>query len=96
MSEIEGLRKLADEILTLLERKEQDYGTCWRTFGIDGIYAEIGKKFSRIWVNKDKDQRDVNFESLRDTMIDMIAYCLFAIRLIDDNDIDDKIKKILK
>ena len=95
MDEIKGFEKILKEVLELKKKKAGDYGNCWRIFGVQGIYSEIGKKFSRLWLNKDKPKDKINFESIRDTAIDAIVYHAMLIQLLDENDIEDKILKLL-
>lgn len=94
--EINGFKIIMDEIFELKRKKAMDYGQTWRAFGLAGIYPLIGKKFGRIWLNKDKSETDLNFESMRDSLIDMVVYCVMCIQLMDERDTEDKIKKILE
>ena len=94
MNEIEQFNKILSEIAELKEKKSADYKSTWRVFGIQGLYAEIGKKFARIWVNKNK-KENLNYESLRDTLIDLVVYCVMTIQLLDDKDTEDKVEKLL-
>jgi len=92
--EIDGFVKICNEIIELKKKKANDYGNSWRAFGIKGLYYQLGRKFARIWLNKDNS----NFknESLRDSLIDNAVYSLMAIQLLDENDTEDKIDEILK
>lgn len=95
MDEIKGFEKILKEILELKKKKSEDYGMTWRAFGLDGIWPMIGKKFARIWMNKNKPKEKLNFESMEDTLIDMVVYCVMALQLIKEKDTEDKISKLL-
>ena len=94
--EIEGFKKICQEMINLKARKSGDYGQTWRIFGLNGTYAEIGRKFSRLWINKNKPKEEINNEMLRDTLIDLAVYAIMSVQLIDDNDTGDKIEQLLK
>ena len=96
MGEIKSFENILKEILELKKKKAKDYGSTWRAFGLDGIYPLIGKKFARIWINKNKLKDQLNFESMEDSLIDMVVYCVMALQLIRENNTEDKILKILK
>lgn len=93
--EIEGFKKVIDEMLALKEKKAGDYGQSWKCFGLSGLYAQIGRKFSRIWLNKDK-KDDLNNEMFRDSLMDMAVYAIMSIQLIDEGGGEDVITNALK
>ncbi len=92
--EMDGFKKVIEEMLALKEKKAGDYGQTWRCFGLTGLYAQIGRKFSRIWLNKDK--TEMNNEMFRDSLMDMAVYCIMAMQLIDEGGGDDLIVSALK
>jgi len=81
--EMDGFKKVVAEMVALKEKKAGDYGNTWRAFGIQGMYAQIGRKFSRIWLNKDKPAESLNNEMMRDSLMDMAVYSIMAIQLLD-------------
>ena len=93
-NEMDGFKKIIDEMVSLKERKAGDYGNSWKCFGLPGLYAQIGRKFSRIWLNKDK--KEMNNEMFRDSLMDMAVYCIMAMQLIDSGETEDLIIKSLK
>lgn len=95
LNEIEGFEKVCNEMIALKKRKAGVYGNTWKVFGINGTFTEIGRKFSRIWINKNKDPKNIDFETLRDSLIDLAVYSIMSIQLIDENDIEDKMYKLL-
>ncbi len=92
--ELDGFKKIVDEMLALKARKAGDYGQSWKCFGLQGLYSQIGRKFSRIWLNKDK--KEVNNEMFRDSLMDMAVYCIMSMQLIDEGETEDLIIKALK
>ena len=93
--EIDGFKKIVDEMVALKIRKAGDYGNTWRIFGLSGLYSEIGRKFSRLWINKNRPKKEINNEMVRDTLIDLAVYSIMSIQLIDENDTEDKVLKEL-
>lgn len=96
--EIDGFKKVIDEMLALKARKAGDYGNTWRCFGLQGLYSQLGRKFSRIWLNKDKSEKELNNEMMRDSLMDNAVYSIMAIQLIDEGTVgaDDLIIRALK
>lgn len=82
--EMDGFKKVVEEMVALKEKKAGDYGNTWRAFGIQGMYAQIGRKFSRLWLNKDKSAESLNNEMMRDTLMDMAVYSIMSIQLLDE------------
>ena len=62
--------------------------------GLEGVLAQIARKFTRIWINRRKD--NLNNETFRDSLVDLAVYSIMGIQLIDDGDTVDKIDEILK
>lgn len=93
MNELDGFKKVIDEMLALKTRKAGDYGNSWRVGGIKPLFIEISRKFYRIWINKEKEK--INNETLRDSLVDLAVYSIMAIQLIDENDTEDKVYKML-
>lgn len=94
VGEIDGFLKIVNEMIELKKRKAGDYGNSWKCFGLPGLYAQIGRKFSRIWLNKDN--KEMNNEMFRDSLMDMSVYCIMAMQLIDDGGGEDLIVNALK
>ena len=94
--ELDGFRRIMNEMYGLKESKSGDYANSWRVLGLQGLYYQIARKFTRLWINKDKTGIKLNHEMLRDTLIDLAVYSIMSIQLIDEGDIEDKLDKILK
>lgn len=79
------------EARTLCKAKEKDYGSTWAELGLKGIYIYLKAKAGRLknlvwWGNP----AAVAGESIRDTLIDMLNYILFALYLLDTNNWDGR------
>lgn len=92
--EVDEFKKVLSEIISLKESKSGDYASSWRALGMKGLYYQIARKFTRLWINKDKEQ--LNNETIRDSLMDLAIYSIMAIQLIDDEDCGDKIDEVLK
>jgi len=94
--ELDGFNKVINEMLELKSKKSGDYANSWRALGLRGLLYQIARKFTRIWINKDKKDEELNFEMFRDSLMDNAVYSIMAIQLIDEKDTEDKIDDILK
>lgn len=95
-NEIDRFKKVIDEMIALKERKASDYANSWKAFGIQGLYYQLGRKFSRIWQNKDKGPKELNCEMMRDSLMDNAVYSIMAIQLLDSGETKDRIDDVLK
>ena len=94
--EINGFKKVIDEMVSLKEKKSGDYQESWKVLGIQGIFYQIARKFTRIWINKNKDPKEMNFESLRDSLMDNAVYSIMGIQLLDEGLTEDQVDKLLR
>jgi len=85
---------LVDGIKELRLRKSADYGNSWKVWGLEGVVWQIRSKFIRmqnLLTTKDTPKN----EPLRDTFLDMANYCIMAVQLIDSDQIEGDINKLL-
>ena len=94
--EIDGFIILCNEMIELKKKKAGDYSNSWRALGVQGLYYQIARKFTRLWINKDKDLKELNCEMFEDTLTDLAVYAIMAKQLIREGDAEDKIDNILK
>ena len=96
-------RDALTEVLHLARgSKTSDYGEAWKTTGLVGIYIKLMIKESRlrslVWEGKEP---EVN-ESIRDTLMDIIAYAAYGLICYDEGNIkgtvvqEDRLEKMLK
>ena len=69
--------------------KTSDYGRTWAEAGLKGIYIKLMIKHGRlrnlIWSGKEPKVED---ESLRDTLLDTVAYAIYGVMCLDEGNID--------
>lgn len=94
--EIDGFIKIINEMLALKKLKAGDYGNGWKVFGVQGLYYQLGRKFSRIWLNKDKGLEELNCEMMRDSLMDNAVYSIMIIQLLDSGETKDQVDELLK
>ena len=94
MNELDGFKKVINELLALKERKASDYANSWKALGIEGLNYQLARKFTRIWINRRK--AELKNETLRDSYVDMAVYSIMAIQLLDEGLTEEQIEKILK
>jgi hypothetical protein len=80
------MAKVQAEGLELFERKNQDYGDAFASYGVIGVLVRMGDKIARAQSISTKSVSLVDSESLRDTLIDLHNYSAMAIMLLDEDD----------
>lgn len=79
--------ELCEEARLLMEKKNHDYANDqdpfanFRMFGVLGVAVRLGDKLSRLTSFLQQGQLSVD-ESLRDTVLDMINYCVIFLGMI--------------
>lgn len=80
-------KAICDELNSLYERKNHDYGDSFhQTFVEEGLAMtriRLGDKFSRLSAN-DAGQQQVTDESIRDTLMDLANYAIMTILEMDE------------
>lgn len=72
------------ECRELCTRKEKDYGSTWVQLGAKGLMVYLRAKAGRLWNLLWKgNAQAVKDEAIRDTLIDLINYCLFILYCLD-------------
>ena len=83
----EQIVEIVDEIIDLLLKKNQDYGSASFDLGTNGNMVHIWDKAKRYktLVEKHLFQKEAapNFESIRDTLKDIIGYAIIGIVILD-------------
>ena len=81
---VEQMKKIQKEGLELFEKKNQDYGDSFATYGTVGVLVRMGDKISRFQSISNRGIKLIDTESLRDTLIDLHNYSAMAIMLLDE------------
>ena len=81
---VSQLKKVQDEGRALFEKKNQDYGDAFATYGTVGVLVRIGDKIQRLQSITSKGINLVEDEKIRDTLIDLHNYAAMAVMLLDE------------
>lgn len=73
------------EAYDLFEKKNQDYGDAFATYGPIGVIVRIGDKINRLVSVSKIGINLVEDENLKDTLIDLHNYSAMAIMLMNEN-----------
>lgn len=80
---VEALRSIADRVVFLVMDKNADYGDAWQKQGMPGLATRISDKMCRIDQLIDGREVVVEDESLTDTLIDAIGYCMLGLLYLE-------------
>ncbi|MDX9853752.1 MAG: nucleotide modification associated domain-containing protein [Tenuifilaceae bacterium] len=86
-----SIKKITDEVTEILLKKNQDYGGASFDLGLNGNMVHLWDKVSRFRTLITKNNQNPNFESLEDTLKDIIGYAIIGLHILDDETIKDKI-----
>ncbi|MCU0323630.1 MAG: DUF1599 domain-containing protein [Spirosomaceae bacterium] len=83
----EKVRLITDEIIKILIQKNQDYGGASFDLGMLGNMVHLWDKVSRYktLVEKSLKNETPNFESIEDTLRDIIGYAIIGLIIIDED-----------
>lgn len=87
----QSIKKITDEITQILLKKNQDYGGASFDLGLNGNMVHLWDKVSRYKTLLSKYNQNPNFESLEDTLKDIIGYAIIGLHILNDDTIKDKI-----
>ena len=86
-----SIKKITDEVTEILLKKNQDYGGASFDLGLNGNMVHLWDKISRFRSLISKNSENPNFESLEDTLKDIIGYAIIGLHILNDDEIKDKI-----
>lgn len=87
----ESIEKITNEVTEILLKKNQDYGGASFDLGLNGNMVHLWDKVSRYRSLIQNSQSDPNFESINDTLRDIIGYAIIGLHIIEDAEIDNKL-----
>ena len=69
-------------------KKLNDYGLTYNEYGYVGLLVKLGDKYGRIkrLYEKSQDGEKPNFETSRDSLIDLVNYAVMALMEVNKND----------
>lgn len=87
----ESIKIITDEILSLLLKKNQDYGEASFDLGLNGNMVHLWDKVKRYRSLVENSNTTPNFENLSDTLKDIIGYAIIGLHILNDPLIEKKI-----
>lgn len=66
----------------LFIKKNEDYGDSFTTYNFIGVLVRLQDKVNRLENLINKDEKNIKYESIEDSMIDSINYCILGLMLI--------------
>ena len=81
----ERFKKVIEECESLRWKKVNDYGLTYNEYGLLGLLVKLGDKYGRIkrLHNKKIAGEKPNFETMRDSLIDLINYAIMSVMEVD-------------
>jgi len=86
-----SIKEITDEISGILLKKNADYGSASFDLGLNGNMVHLWDKIKRYQTLIKKSSSTPNFESLEDTLRDIIGYAIIGLHILKDDSISDKI-----
>jgi len=80
------VRQITEEIITVLLKKNEDYGGASFDLGVNGNMVHLWDKVRRYrtLVERNRDQKsEPNFESMEDTLKDTIGYAIIGLIILE-------------
>ena len=85
-----SIKKITSEITEMLLKKNADYGGASFDLGLNGNMVHLWDKIKR-YKSLIENVDEPNFESLEDTLKDIIGYSIIGLHILNDEKIKDKI-----
>ena len=86
-----SIKNITDNVTQILLKKNQDYGGASFDLGLNGNMVHLWDKVSRYRSLISKGGQNPNFESLEDTLKDIIGYAIIGLHILEDDNTKDKI-----
>ena len=87
----ESIRKITDEITQILLRKNQDYGGASFDLGLNGNMVHLWDKVKRYRNLVENVNDNPNYESVDDTLKDIIGYAIIGLHILNNENIKNKV-----
>jgi len=79
----ESIGKITAEVTEILLKKNEDYGGASFDLGLNGNMVHLWDKISR-YRSLLRKENSPNFESLEDTLKDIIGYAIIGLHILND------------
>ncbi|MCE5320519.1 MAG: DUF1599 domain-containing protein [Bacteroidales bacterium] len=86
-----SIKKITDEVSSILLKKNQDYASASFDLGLNGNMVHLWDKIKRYRSLVEKAKSKPNFEGLDDTLKDIIGYAIIGLHIFNDENIKNKI-----
>ncbi len=86
-----SIKNITKEVTAILLKKNNDYGGASFDLGLNGNMVHLWDKVKRYRSLIGCDKKDPNFESLEDTLKDIIGYAIIGLHILKDETIKNKI-----
>lgn len=86
----EELLKIAESIIDTIIKKNADYGDAWQRYGIFTPLIRLNDKLLRVQTLSDGRKALVAGETIKDTILDIVAYGLLALLRMEWEDLPVK------
>jgi len=87
----ESIKKITDEITSILLKKNEDYGGASFDLGLNGNMVHLWDKVSRYRSLIEKNKEKPNFEGMDDTLRDIIGYAIIGLHILENDSTNNKI-----
>lgn len=87
----QSIKKITDEILAILLKKNQDYGGASFDMGLNGNMVHLWDKVKRYRNLVETADKVTNYETISDTLKDIIGYSIIGLHILNDETTVNKI-----
>ncbi|MCB0748178.1 MAG: DUF1599 domain-containing protein [Ignavibacteriae bacterium] len=87
----DSIKQITDNISEMLLKKNEDYGGASFDLGLNGNMVHLWDKVKRYKSLIGKCNKNPNFESIEDTLKDIIGYSIIGLHILSDETLKDKI-----
>lgn len=87
----QSIKQITDDVTEILLKKNQDYESASFDLGLNGNVVHLWDKVKRYRSLILKQNQKPNFESIEDTLKDIIGYAIIGLHILKDDNMKDKI-----
>jgi hypothetical protein len=83
----EDIRKITDDVIQMLLKKNADYGGASFDLGLNGNMVHLWDKIKRYRTLVEKSSKGIapNFESVQDTLKDIMGYAIIGLLILKND-----------